>query len=423
MIANRRLRNGEVAVAGENQDREPEDLAWGYLRGVSVAMACGYGSVMLVAAVIAGRCWWDDCIVAVSVMMLSIVALRHPLPSTVIQSLSWIGINVIPSLSGVSFVVFPALAVSLMMVSFRYVLSGVAMAVLQSVTVVVTHAVFGLSGMSPSPLMDMIIVIIFPVASCVGIGMQWRVRSMRVREMSRELDRQKGINAERHRREMIASTLHDQVTNRLAYQILRMRHDIQALESRTFCMEQCQVEFAGLLAISQELLEKVRATIDVLDSEPVDVDRCHESMQTLDSWCSSDPVAEREAMDDHVDQVKEEMGELGFVVETRVVGRVPFGCNPVVLDLAHAGIDEFVSNAIKYAESSTQYVLTVEIKGDGITVTSRNAVADDVHQESSPGMTGGRGLTRLSDKAKAVGGTLSQGKVGTQWLSCLSVPW
>jgi len=102
----------------------------------------------------------------------------------------------------------------------------------------------------------MIAVVALPAASCIGVGMQWRIRLMRMQQIRHELDRQREINEERRRRELIAATLHDQVTNRLAYQILRMQHDI-----RTWCeqppqSEQYQAEISELLDISQDLLEK-----------------------------------------------------------------------------------------------------------------------------------------------------------------------
>lgn len=407
----------------QDQNDEIGTSSWMYMRAIAVMAGCGYGSILLVASLVSGVIGWIAFAIGVVAMVLSIISIRFPLVAAIMQTLLWACICMVPALSELSWALFLSFAATLMLVSFRYTGLGIGLGIVQSSVTVVSHAMLGMSGASPSPIFDMIAVVALPAASCIGVGMQWRIRLMRMQQIRHELDRQREINEERRRRELIAATLHDQVTNRLAYQILRMQHDI-----RTWCeqppqSEQYQAEISELLDISQDLLEKIRATIDVLGSETIADNESHDRVELPKSRMSPAPETEQEMLDAHLTQAKEEMRELGFAVNTQLLGTMPLSYDPKVLDIVHTGIDEFTSNMIKYADPIKECSLIVNITAADITVISSNTCNTKSSCYTARAITGGRGLSQLRIKAKDINGTLSKDNSGKESISRLSIPW
>ena len=395
------------------------DKGWTYVRVVSVMAGCGYTSTLLAADCISGMIGWGACAIGITVMILSVVAIRFPMPTAIAQMLLWACINAMPSLTGLSWISLPSFAVTLMLVSFRYTVPGTVTGLVQSITTVISHTVLGLSSTNPSLLLSMITVVAFPVAVCIGVGMRCRIDRMHMRRICQELGRRRELDKERQHRESIAADLHDQVTNRLAYQILRMQHDAQMWEDHPPHPEQYRAEISELLEISQNLLERIRATIDVLGTQPSPV--VHElAKPTNESVFDFD--TEHDMLDMHLSQVRQEMRELGFTVHTQLLDDMPSTYNPAALDLIHTAIDEFANNMIKYADPAEECRLEVDVRVNDITVRTSNIRGRKLlHQ--IPAMSGGRGLAQLRKQADAINGNLSRECHGMENRFRLTIPW
>ncbi|KFI51377.1 histidine kinase [Bifidobacterium callitrichos DSM 23973] len=415
-----------IGYLSHEQRTMPNDAVWQVARIIAVAASYGYGIVLLAADQIVGTIDWIGCILAAAVMALCIITLRFPVTAVSMQTTLLIGINAIPALSPLMLPLFPSFATALMVLSYRLSLPGIALGIAQSVIVIIIHDMLGMTGVNPSHTLDMIIAVALPAASYLGIGLHWRNDVANMRRMNRELERQREINAERQRRETIAATLHDQVTNRLAYQILRMQHDLQAWQERPAQPDQYRAEIIQLADISQELLKIVRSTIDVLSSEtPINADSTGRNSfpKTDASLASPDPDTEMEMFVAHLAQSEEEMRNIGFTISTSITGNIPQNYDPMTLDIIHAGIDEFTSNMIKYADPNDACSLGITITPTDITVASSNADAASTRTHTTRSFTGGRGLSRLDRTAAAAGGTLSRERHGPIRAFHLRVPW
>lgn len=417
---------GAIGYLSHEQRTMPNDAVWRVARIIAIAASYGYGIVLLAADRIAGTIDWIGCILAAAVMASCIIALRFPVIAVSVQTMLLICVNAVPALSPLMLPLFPAFATTLMVLSYRFSVPGIVLGVAQSVIVIVIHNVLGMTDANPSPVLDMIIAVTLPASSYLGIGLQWRNDVAHMRRMSRELERQREINAERQRRETIAATLHDQVTNRLAYQILRMQHDAQTWQEQPAQPDQYRAEIIQLAAISQELLETVRSTIDVLSSEtPIVADSAglYSRPETDASPALPDPETEMEMLAAHLAQAEKEMRDIGFTINTSITGDMPHDYDPTTLDIIHTGIDEFTSNMIKYADRNNACNLGIAITTIDITVASSNAVTSSARKLVTRSFTGGRGLSRLDRTAAATGGTLSQERHGQICAFRLRVPW
>ena len=402
------------------------DRIWMTVRTAAVMAGIGCGTVLLAADLVSGEIGWDSFAIGMAVLILSVAALKFPLTAAALQTLLWACINAIPASAGLPWALFVPCASTLMLASFRHAAPGFVLGAMQSVTIVVAHGILGLSGTAPAPIADMIAAFALPAAACVGIGMQWRVKLTRMHRMRRELDRQREINEERRRREAIAVTLHDQVTNRLAYQILRMQHDAQTWLDRPPQPGQYHAEISELLDISQDLLEQIRAAIDILDSETIpgsEPSRRTTKPSGLKTVPAPDPQTEQEMLKAHLQQSAEDMHELGLTVTTHLSGSLPPEYDPAVLDVIHTGIDEFTSNMVKYADRTAQCSLAVDATVTSITLTSSNMVDAESVRRVAQTMTGGRGLVQLAEKADDASGSLSRARNGKERIFRLSIPW
>ena len=213
----------------------------------------------------------------------------------------------------------------------------------------------------------------------------------------------------RRQREGAARTIHDYVSNDLAYMILRLDQDIASGRA---------VDAAGLgelRAVAAKALGHTHEVIALIEG-PDGLERAGTGRPGGADADDDEAAGLRALCDRHEARLR----TLGFDGQTIVTVHPDARLGLLRRELIGDLLEELYGNIGKHADPSGGYVVTVRVGIDGVDI----AVADTAAAGASdPGLSAGTGLRRCRERVERLGGTLrvTAGDDG-EWLMAVTVP-
>ncbi|NMN00118.1 2CS histidine protein kinase [Bifidobacterium sp. DSM 109958] len=202
----------------------------------------------------------------------------------------------------------------------------------------------------------------------------------------------------RRERERAARTIHDYVSNDLAYVILRLDQDIASGGT---------VSAAELHELRQAAAKALGHTHEViaLIEGPEDAERAVPRMAPRDAaGVDAEAIA---GLRDQCARYEERLRALGFDGQTIVTVQPEARLSTARRELMGGLMEELYTNIGKHADPAYGYVVAVRIAADGIDV----AVADTAAHAGAvdPALSAGTGLKRCRERIERLGGTMRVG--------------
>lgn len=377
-------------------------------------IAAGIGLTVMFdgAALIAGVITIPVALVIVAACVLTAMAYWHPLVSVYANTMLWVAACLVPLLThGVNLMAIPVAIASMLAARHHTRHSGIAVTV--QLLAWTAGVVIGVLPPPSTPLAAGVLLVL-PAAPVAGLLMAWKLRLDRVQAVERELQQRRIAMREQERRATAATRIHDRITNRLAYLILRMDNDLaQWHDSQPDHIAVC-TELAELSDAVQDVLDETRDVIGILNgycSVQNTADAAESSADNVDDTAAGDPAGETAMIRDHLTEVSSRLEALGFTVNISINGILPQQYRIVSVNALHDLIDEVGNNIAKHAQPHTVCDIRLDFDGTQVTLTSHNQVrafsdAHDAHVEQRKTMSMGMGLQAKTTLIHHIGGSL-----------------
>ena len=380
-------------------------------------IAAGTGLTVMFdgAALIAGAITIPVAMVIVAACVLAAMAYWHPLISMYANTLLWVGACLVPLLtSGVNLIAIPVAITS--MLAARHHTRHSVIAVTVQLLAWMAGVVIGVTSPPNTPLATGVLLVL-PAAAVAGLLMAWKQRLDRAQAVERELQQRRIAMREQERRTIAATRIHDRITNRLAYLILRMDNDQAQWHDSQPDHIAVRTELADLSSVVQDVLDETRDVIGILNgycSVQNTADAAESSAEKVDDTAAGDPVGETAMIHDHLTEVSSRLEALGFTVDATLNGMLPQQYRIASVNALHDLIDEVGNNIAKHAQPHTVCDIHLDFDGTQVTLTSHNQVrtssdahdAHDAHVEQRKTMSIGMGLQAKTMFIHHLGGQL-----------------
>lgn len=403
-----------------------------YLRAITIAACAGLTAVFGAAAIMAGAVTPPSAALLLASCTVMIAAYWRPMAAGYANAALWICACLIPPLSAATLLTALPAAATCMLATHRHPRRGGCIAIVQ-VLALAAGAMAGTvtggfgDGMESEPTVGVLPLVASPL---LGLLMAWWERLDHARTAQRELEERRRAMAEQDRRARAATRIHDRVTNRLAYLILRMDNDRADWESAMPDDGRLLGELRDLAAVARDALEETRGVIDILDGNRLagidenDDDSENAEHSNVMNGSDADPIGETAMLRDHLAEAADRLTAIGFDVDAGLDGALPAGCNVEAIDALHDLIDETCNNIAKHARPHTACRIRVMIRGGTAMLDSCNVVGDGHTQES---MSAGTGLHAKAAQFQRLGGTIdhtiTRAEDGTpQWRLSATLP-
>ena len=246
-----------------------------------------------------------------------------------------------------------------------------------------------LFGLGPS---DSVVVSFAYCMFAVVIGMVSRWQADRARRIERE--------RRQAERDDIARTLHDRISNDLAYAIMRIDRDLE--QPTAHALHTPAGEFRELRGIIEQALADTHQVIDALDDKDDSAagvsndDRADTARPViscgsaaLSHGCPETAVDAYAAIVDDIDAYEERLRALGFAGQTTLAKTLP-ALSDAHAELLAGLLGEVYANIAKHGDPAHGYVVSIAGDGGDIVITA----ADTPASGSSTGLGLGSGLDR-----------------------------
>ncbi|KFI51783.1 hypothetical protein [Bifidobacterium biavatii] len=234
-----------------------------HLAALIVATSIGLTLTFAFMALAAGAVAIPAALSIVIACALTIVAYWHPLFAGYTVTSAWAWACLVPPLAGGVTLMSLPVACCVMLATRRNARHGFMMAGAQ-LLMLVAGTVLGVVRPAED-FATMAVLVAIPAAPVVGLLMAWKQRLDHAREAERELEQRRRALLEQERRAAAATRIHDRVTNRLAYLILRLDNDQAEWTADTPDAARLRAELADLSGIAQGVLDETRNVIGILD--------------------------------------------------------------------------------------------------------------------------------------------------------------
>lgn len=374
-------------------------------------IAAGIGLTVMFdgAALIAEAVTLPVAMVIVGACVLTAMAYWHPLISTYANTVLWVAACLVPSLThGVNLMAIPV-AITGMLAARHHTRHSV-IAVTVQLLAWTAGVVIGVLSPPDTPIATGVLLAL-PVTPVAGLLMAWKQRIDRAQAVERELKQRRIAMREQERRASAATRIHDRITNRLAYLILRMDNDLaQWHDSQPDCIA-VRTELADLSGVVQDVLDETRDVIGILNGYHSVGNTDDSPVENVDDTAAGDPVGETAMIRDHLADVSRRLEALGFTVDTALNGILPQQYRIASVNALHDLIDEIGNNIAKHAQPHTVCDIHLDFDGTQVTLTSHNQVrtssdAHDTHVEQRKTMSMGTGLHTKATFIHHLGGQL-----------------
>ncbi|MBT1162710.1 MULTISPECIES: sensor histidine kinase [Bifidobacterium] len=342
--------------------------------------------------------------------VLSVVAYCHPLFAGYAVTLVWACACLSPTLAGGVLLMTMPVAVGGMLATRCNTRHGVVVTGAQLLTLT-AGTMMGVVRAADDPA-AMTALLLIPVAPLVGLLMAWKQRLDHAREAERELEQRRRAMLEQERRAAAATRIHDQVTNRLAYLILRIANDQAEWDADAPDAARLRAELADLSGIAQGVLDETRDVIGILDGSRPPV---------VETATDADPAGETAMLCDHLNAVAGRLEALGFTVNAAVSGSLPQRYSVDAVSELHDLIDETGNNIAKHAQPHTDCAIHVTLDDRQATLTSRNRMQTGP-DPSGDALKSGTGLRAKAARIRRLGGTLDHTVRGSDWTLSARLP-
>ncbi|RSX53739.1 histidine kinase [Bifidobacterium goeldii] len=380
------------------------------LTAIIVAASAGLTIPFAAAALANGAVMIPSALMIAVACVLSVVAYWHPLFSGYAVTLVWACACLSPTLAGgVLLMTMPA-AVGGMLATRCNTRHGVVATGAQLLTLT-AGTMMGVVRVADDPA-AMAVLLLIPVAPLVGLLMAWKQRLDHAREAERELEQRRRVMREQERRTAAATRIHDQVTNRLAYLILRIANDRAKWDADAPDAARLRAELADLSGISQGVLDETRDVIGILDGSRPPV---------VETATDADPAGETVILREHLDTVAGRLESLGFTVGAAVSGSLPQRYDVDAVNELHDLIDETGNNIAKHAQPHTDCAIHIALDDQQATLTSHNRMQTGP-DPSGDVLNSGTGLHVKAARVRRLGGTLDHTVRGSDWTLSARLP-
>lgn len=382
-----------------------------YLTAVIVAASIGLTLTFAVTALAAGAVAIPAVLAIVVACALTVVAYWRPLCSGYAVTLSWACACLMPPLTGgVTLMILPV-ACCVMLAARHNTRHGFMMTGAQLLTLAAGTM---LGVVRPADdFATMAVSLLIPAAPIAGLLMSWKQQLDHARETERELEQRRRAMREQERRTAAATRIHDQVTNRLAYLILRLGNDQVEWAADTPDTAQLRAELADLSDVAQGVLDETRNVIGILDGSCPPV---------VDANADTDPAEETAMLRDHLAKAASRLEALGFTVNADCSGTLPQRYDIEAVNVLHDLIDETGNNIAKHAQPRTDCSIRITLDDRQATLTSSNRIRTDSGISTDDVLNSGTGLHAKTERIHHLGGTLDHTTHGTAWTLSARLP-
>ncbi|KAB8289396.1 histidine kinase [Bifidobacterium ramosum] len=384
-----------------------------YLTAVIVAASIGLTLTFAVTALAAGAVAIPAVLAIVVACALTVVAYWHPLFSGHAVTLSWACACLMPPLTGgVTLMILPV-ACCVMLAARHNTRHGFMMTGAQLLTLAAGTMLGVVRPADDSAMMAVLVTI--PAAPVAGLLMAWKQRLDDAKEAERELERRRHAMREQERRAAVATRIHDQVTNRLAYLILRLGNDRAEWTADAPDTARLRAELTDLSSIAQDVLDETRTVIGILDgSRP----------PTTDADADDDPAGEAAMLRDHLHETADRLEALGFAVDADCFGTLPQRYDIDAVNVLHDLIDETGNNIAKHAQPRTDCAIRITLDGCQATLVSSNHIRTDDAGSGNSGtaIRPGTGLRTKAEQLHRLGGALDHTVQDATWTLSAHLP-
>ncbi|KAB8295413.1 hypothetical protein [Bifidobacterium avesanii] len=370
---------------------------------MAIAAGVGFTLVFAVASAITGTTTVPVLIMALAAGIAASLAYGHPLIADYANALLWAATCLLPPLAGGATLMAVPAAVTCMLAARRGTGHGMAIAAAQLMALA-AGALLGIVQPAGG-FAAMAVPFLLAAAPVAGLLMAWKRRLDRAQEAERELERRRRAMHEQEQRTAAATRIHDRVTNRLAYLILRIDGDQAAWSDRRPTPDGLQTELSDLAGIAQDVLDETRGVIGILNGDEP-------------SMASDDETA---MLRSHLGEVSGRLEALGFTVDAAVEGTLPRDCGLDALNALHDLIDEAGNNIAKHAEPRTPCGMRIVLDDARATLTARNRVR--TMSSSSASLNAGTGLAAKTARIRELGGELHYAREGDTWTLRAIIPF
>ncbi|WP_033493637.1 hypothetical protein [Bifidobacterium biavatii] len=382
-----------------------------HLAALIVATSIGLTLTFAFMALAAGAVAIPAALSIVIACALTIVAYWHPLFAGYTVTSAWAWACLVPPLAGGVTLMSLPVACCVMLATRRNARHGFMMAGAQ-LLMLVAGTVLGVVRPAED-FATMAVLVAIPAAPVVGLLMAWKQRLDHAREAERELEQRRRALLEQERRAAAATRIHDRVTNRLAYLILRLDNDQAEWTADTPDAARLRAELADLSGIAQGVLDETRNVIGILDGSRSPV-----------TEADADPAGETVMLCDHLRETADRLEALGFVVDADCSGSLPQRYDVDAVNVLHDLIDETGNNIVKHAQPHTDCSIHVMLDGRQATLVSSNRIRTDGAGSGNSGtvIRPGTGLRTKAEQLHRLGGTLDHTARGTTWTLSACLP-
>lgn len=244
--------------------------------------------------------------------------------------------------------------------------------------------------------------------------MAWKQRLDHAQETERELEQRRNAMYEQERRTAAATRIHDQVTNRLAYLILRIDNDQAEWTESEPDAAQLYKELSDLSGIAQDVLGETRNVITILNS----------TQPPAGTDASADSAGETNMLRDHLTETVHKLESIGFIVHSGITGALPQQYRIDTVNALHDLIDETGNNIAKHAQPRTACGIRITLDDSQATLVARNRICSDAESDKVTAAMGlGSGLRTKARQIRNLGGQLDHSIDGDVWLlhACLPI--
>ncbi|MBW3092558.1 hypothetical protein KIH79_06275 [Bifidobacterium sp. 82T10] len=397
-----------VRTAGTTNDGM-RNTVMDHLTAVIVAIGIGLTLTFAIMALAAGAVAIPATLAIIVACALTIVAYWHPLFAGCTVTLAWTCTCLVPPLAGgVTLMALPV-ACCVMLAARRNTRHGFMMAGAQLMALAVGTVLGVVRPADDFAAMAMLVTI--PAAPVAGLLMAWKQRLDDAREAERELERRRRAMREQERRSAAATRIHDRVTNRLAYLILRIGNDQVEWADDSPDTARLRAELADLSAVAQGVLDETRNVIGILDGSRPPV-----------TEADADPAGETAMLRDHLAEAANRLEALGFTVNADCSGMLPQRYDVDAVNVLHDLIDETGNNIAKHAQSRTDCSIHVMLGDQQAILTSCNRIRTDSGIPIDDVLNSGTGLRSKAERIHRLGGTLDHTAHGAIWKLSVRLP-
>ena len=256
------------------------------------------------------------------------------------------------------------------------------------------------------------------LADSVVISFAYCVFSLLIVIISRVMT-QRSIVSERLERyqqqQQIASLLHDNIANDLAYTIMltnRMISDTDHMNVQ---------ELTQLRSALVHSLDETHSVIRTLDeSEPQKPQSTHDHTQPLSMSSDTAPLT-KAALQAYIDEQERKLASLGCQGTTIIADDISLNALATTTALITRCLTEIYANILKHADPNQGYVVSITSDARGrLIITSVDTPRQSTTDSDSIGMHSG--LQRLKQGVESHGGTLLINTVNNQWMLTITIP-